>query len=202
MNRFHRAVLGAALLGGLMCMAMADASAQAESACNPSVPAVSIPGNGTSTGAEKVLRRLYEEDQRDRAELERSGIAVWPKVESHDIDHRRKVLGMLERTQISSAQELYLAAFIFQHGACSDDYALSNKLAEAAISRGSKDAKWLYAASMDRYLVSKHLPQKFGTQFRIENGEQRLLPLDDTTTDEDRKKYNVPPLAELLKGDE
>src|SRR6185312_17307513 len=194
MHGFDRARLGAALLVALICADMRDAVAQTESACNPSISPISVPTKSVSTGAEKVLRRLYEEDQRDRVELVRSGIAAWPKVEDRDVAHRRKVLQMLERAQISSAKELYLAAFIFQHGACSDDYALSNKLAEAAISRGSEDAKWLYAASLDRYLVSKHLPQKFGTQFRIENGEQRLLPLDDRTTDEDRKKYNVPPL--------
>ena len=180
-------------------MQMNDARAQADDACNPVVPKISISAGDHQVGAETALRELYDEDQSDRMQLDREGISAWPKVQVHDIEHREHVLRMLAKTEIISGTEMYLAAFIFQHGSCSDDYALANRLAEAAIKRGSRDAKWLYAASLDRYLVSKHLAQKFGTQFRIQDGKRRLLPFDKTTTDAERKKYNVPPLVEILK---
>lgn len=172
--------------------------AQTESVCTPAIPAVRIPASAVSRGAEARLRDMFKADQQDRMELERASFKNWPRVEARDITRRKEVLAMLGKGEVLSGTEMYLAAFIFQHGACSDDYLLSNELAKTAIDRGSDDAKWLYAASMDRYLISKHQPQKFGTQFRMRDGKQELLPFDTNTTDEERRKYNVPPLAEIL----
>lgn len=202
MNKFAHRWCRCLILAASLFIEMRAARAQTDDACNPVVPEISLPANGNSIGAEKELRKLYDEDQSDRIQLDRLGIAAWPKVHVRDIEHREHVLRMLVKAEIISATEMYLAAFIFQHGSCSDDYALANRLAEEAIKRGSNDAKWLYAASIDRYLISNHRVQKFGTQFRIQNGKQRLLPHDETTTDAERKKYNVPALAAILKDEE
>lgn len=64
---------------------------------------------------------------------------------------------------------------------------------------GYEGARWIYAASLDRYFRSIGEPQKFGTQFIVVNGQWELQPYDPVTTDEERKKYNVPPLAQQLK---
>jgi hypothetical protein len=184
----------------LMLLGIEYGFGQTKSACTPAVPAVRIPASAVSRGAEAKLREMFNDDQQDRVELERASFKNWPRVEARDITRRKNVLAMLGKEEILSGTEMYLAAFIFQHGACSEDYLLSNELANAAINRGSRDAKWLYAASMDRYLISKHQPQKFGTQFRMQNGKLELLPFDTSTTDEERRKYNVPPLAEISSG--
>jgi hypothetical protein len=64
----------------------------------------------------------------------------------------------------------------------------------------------MYAASLDRALMSRGLPQKYGTQYvSFDGGPLELYQYDAMTTDEERHQYNVPPLSELLHhatGDE
>jgi hypothetical protein len=45
-------------------------------------------------------------------------------------------------------------------------YKKANELARQGIELGDERSKWLYAATMDRWLVSQGKPQKYGTQFR------------------------------------
>ena len=59
---------------------------------------------------------------------------------------------------------------------------------------------WIYAATLDRYLLSVAEKQKFGTQYTSSDGcTFALEPYDPTTTDEARAEYGVPPLAAALK---
>ncbi|MBN1316021.1 MAG: hypothetical protein JXA42_11150 [Anaerolineales bacterium] len=115
-------------------------------------------------------------------------------VNEADTVRRIKVLDYITSGQIHSAPNFYYAAFIFQHGDCSEHYLLANRLAQAAMETGYSDARWIYAASLDRYLMSQGEPQKFGTQYIRIEGEFKLYPVDQTTTDEERAIYNVPPL--------
>jgi hypothetical protein len=43
------------------------------------------------------------------------------------------------------------------------------------------------------------LPQKYGTQYRSVNGRWVLHEVDPTTTDEERARWDVRPLAEALR---
>jgi hypothetical protein len=55
--------------------------------------------------------------------------------------------------------------------------------------------------TIDRYLSMTEGYQKYGTS-RVNNqvtGKEELVPVDRKTTDSERAKYGVPPLAELLK---
>jgi len=179
------------------CMGFSNlAFAQAEEACGSSVADISIPKSTKSGGAAPALEKIYEADQKDREELMKNGSfnrEHWPVVAKHDAAHRLTVLHMLQKQEVRSGDELYFAAFVFQHGQCPEHFQLASTLAQAAIERGSEKAKWLYAASLDRYLLMTNQPQKFGTQFRIgADGKQELAPLDPSTTDEERAKYNVP----------
>ena len=63
--------------------------------------------------------------------------------------------------------------------------------------RGSDAARWLYAATLDRYLMSQGKAQKFGTQFVTVGTTDtwELYDWDPTITDEERARYNVPALA-------
>jgi len=67
-----------------------------------------------------------------------------------------------------------------------------------AISKGNSEAKWLAAASEDRFLMNIDRPQRFGTQFRSEgvNAPVKLYKMDSGVTDELRRALNVPSLAE------
>jgi hypothetical protein len=117
------------------------------------------------------------------------------KVSEKDTLRRIEVLDLIENGEIHSGRNLVYAAFIFQHGDCSAHYQFANRLAQIAMEAGYTDAKWIYAASLDRYLMSIGKLQKYGTQYSWIEGEYQLYPVDPTTTDEERAKYNVPALG-------
>ena len=55
----------------------------------------------------------------------------------------------------------------------------------------------LAAAMFDRMRILTGQPQKFGTQTRDVDGRRELWPVDPGTTDSERSKWGVLPLAEL-----
>ena len=88
---------------------------------------------------------------------------------------------------------------ILQHGDVAEDYLLAHELCVVAISKGDARARWLAAASEDRFLMNIDRPQRFATQFRCDglpNCEYRLYKLDAAVTDELRRVLDVPSLAE------
>lgn len=144
------------------------------------------------------IKRLYEEDQRNRMGIDGEDTEQLGRIGEEDRKRRERVKILLDGGEIVEAADYYHAAMIFQHGDKPDDYQQANELAKRAMEKGEERAKWLYAASLDRWLLSTGKPQKFGTQFkRRENGEWELAePVDPTVTDEERARYNVSPLAE------
>lgn len=54
---------------------------------------------------------------------------------------------------------------IFQHSSRPEALILAHVLAVTAIIQGDSSAKWLAAATLDRYLQNEKQPQIFGTQF-------------------------------------
>lgn len=122
------------------------------------------------------------------------------KVNADDTKRRIEVLEYIQNGQIHTARDLVYAAYIFQHGDCSEHYRLGNRLAQVAMDTGYSDALWIYAATLDRYLMSLGKPQKFGTQYTQIDGEFKLYPVDPATTDAERARYNVPPLSEAIRN--
>ena len=111
---------------------------------------------------------------------------------------RIEVIHLLQEGKITLAEDLYLAAMIYQHGTCADHFKLANELAERSMNLGYQPARWLFAASRDRNLLAIGHPQQFGTQLHWDKFRGWYMPtLDFHTTDEDRAKYDVPPIAEL-----
>lgn len=64
---------------------------------------------------------------------------------------------------------------------------------------GSNVTKWLYAATLDRYLLSQGKKQKYGTQFIKKGDVWEMAPFDNSITDAERAKYFVPPISDALK---
>ena len=143
------------------------------------------------------MRELYHEDQSARTKP--FDEINWNALNAADRQHQREVLGFLQTGKLGSATDYYYAALIMQHGSCPARYKLANRLAQQAINLGdeTEDTRWLYAATLDRYLRNVGKPQKLGTQYLSQGDscEYRLEPVDPHTTDEERAKYGVPPLA-------
>jgi hypothetical protein len=151
----------------------------------------------------RELARLAADDQAARQ------MEVIPP--GSDDERRGKVLELLAHGSVRTAQDKFNAALVLQHtgltvcdrqlkSISAENYLLAHHLFKAALDGGVKDAKYLVAASIDRYLSFTEGYQRYGTNrvFDQVTGREMLVAVDRTVTDAERKKYGVPPLAELL----
>ena len=140
---------------------------------------------------------MYQEDQGDR--LDSDGELDWARINERDAQHRERARALLDSGLVKSSDDYYHAAMIFQHGHDSASYVLARELALTAVRLDSTNsiARWLAAAAQDRYLWSIGKPQWYGTQFHQLDGNWTIDPIDTTAvTDEERRLWNVPALAE------
>ena len=89
----------------------------------------------------------------------------WAKLTKDDQQRRGDLREMLSAGGVRTGNDYFHAAMIFQHGQNPDEYLIAHVLAMDAVALGSKEARWLSAATLDRYLLSIWQPQVFGTQF-------------------------------------
>jgi hypothetical protein len=109
------------------------------------------------------LKQIYEADQKDReATVDKMD---WSKVGPRDEARRRRVRELMEQDKLQTGKDYERAAMVFQHGDIPDDFLLAHVLAVTAIGKGNPGARWLAAATLDRYLQRIGQPQIFGTQF-------------------------------------
>jgi hypothetical protein len=146
------------------------------------------------------LRKLFDEDQVDR--MPPSGkllVSVdWEAVSMRDEVRERRVKELIGAGALGSGADYYHAAMILQHAPEPDDYLLAHDLCVVAIGKGEDRAKWLAAASLDRFLTSIGRSQRFGTQYSSRRSSQppRLNPVDPGMPDSLRRAFNVPTLEE------
>lgn len=147
------------------------------------------------------LEELYAADQKDRETVLSTAQAV-ETLRSRDLQRRREVFEMMTSGQVNTVNDLYRAAVVLLHGAEPKDFLAAHRLAVMASVNGHKPARWLAAASLDRFLMSIGLPQTYGTQFEhnAEDGRYQLrLPIDDSSLLHFEKRFfNVPPVIERL----
>ncbi len=134
-------------------------------------------------GGGSTLRALYVEDQRDRGvALADDGVSMlskeqadklpsydWEKEVPKRDEARREQARTLLAKPGRSGEEYYYAAYLFQHGQKADDYLFAHILATEAMALGYSRAKWISAATLDRYLQQIGQKQVFGTQYHGEN---------------------------------
>jgi hypothetical protein len=154
-------------------------------------------------GQNQLLRQLAKEDQDSRRGV---------KIARTDEERVKIVLSLIGQGELKVSEDKFNAALVLQHtpmtfcekrliSTSPDNYLLAHYLFKSAFEAGYKEARYLVAASIDRYLSMTEGYQKYGTQRIInqETGKEELAPIDRKTPDSERAKYGVPPLAELLK---
>lgn len=141
------------------------------------------------------MKRLFEEDQSARQNPTKID---WKIVSRDDEGRRQRTKQLLNAGKLRSGDDFFHAAFIFQHGEKPDDYLMAHTLATIANGRGSRDATWIAAATLDRYLQSIGQRQIYGTQYRsMPNGGTTQDPYDkNLISDALRGVMGVPQLAE------
>jgi hypothetical protein len=153
-----------------------------------------------STVASEELTKLYNDDQADR-EFSPGQTTDWEAVSIRDEQRELRVKQLLAAGSLGSGADYYHAAMVLQHGISPDDYLLAHDLCVIAISKGESKAKWLAAASMDRFLINIGRPQRFGTQFQSKRSFRppMLISVDPSVPNALRKELDVPTLEEAKK---
>ncbi|GGO29682.1 hypothetical protein [Deinococcus humi] len=171
--------------------------------CTPALGTVTF-GMTFDAAASAQMADIFASDQAARSG---PGAIDWETVAREDRERREQTLKLLQSGRLSTPADFVGAAFLFQHGDCPAAYELASKLAAQAIAAGERPgssphpiARWIYAATYDRWQRSLGQPQKYGTQYlRVGEGcNYRLEPYDPATTDAERAAYGVPPLEEAL----
>ena len=107
------------------------------------------------------MAAIFAADQAARG----GGLAKWETEREADAQRRARTRELLEQGALTTGPDYLAAAFVFQHGETPDDYLLAHALAVRALGLGLKDAEWIAAATLDRYLQSTGKGQIYGTQF-------------------------------------
>jgi hypothetical protein len=143
------------------------------------------------------LKKMYEEDVVEKTNANWSDKKMVAKIDKNDRKRRKRVSEIIDKGGLKIAADYHHAALIFQHGETTADYKKANELAKKGMEMGDERSKWLYAATLDRLLISQGKPQKYGTQFKKnQKGEWKIEPVDPETTDEERIRLNVSSLPE------
>ena len=140
------------------------------------------------------MAAIFKADQADRS----SHPIDWTMVKPADEKRRARTEQLLDKGMLRTGDDLYDAAFVFQHGDAPIDFLRAHLLATMAIAKGQPDAPWIAAATLDRYLQEIGKPQVLGTQFtRGDDGKFTQEPYDrSVASDAMRKIMQVPTLAE------
>jgi hypothetical protein len=161
-------------------------------------------GTGSAIAADNPkLAQMFEEDQADRrghpAEIN------WFSVGPRDRERQQAALEIIKGGGLTTANDYFHAAMVFQHSGSIDGIELARSLAVLAsrMAPESVPVRWLSAASWDRLLMRKKRPQWYGTQFTKDNETRKwvLYQVDETAvTDAERERHGVPPLSEARRS--
>ena len=175
----------------------ATAQSPASAAESPTIP--NLPD------VDPELLRLVVADQWDRGMDMFSGRQVKvpepmdERVAERDAKRQADARRLLAEGRIRSGREHQFAALLFQHSDTTADLRLAHVLAATAVFKGQVEARWLAAATTDRYLWHLGQPQIFGTQFKRgpEAPDWTNEPYDrDALSDSVRAAWCVVPLSE------
>jgi hypothetical protein len=141
------------------------------------------------------LADIFAADQADRQGAYES--IDWKVVTPRDEARRKRVDEIIAAGGAKVADDYYHAAMVFQHGAGLPEIQRAHQLARKAVELDAehKSARWLAAASEDRALMYEKKPQRYGTQYTKRDGTWILWDVDPSVTDDERARWNVPPLA-------
>ncbi|MET4896318.1 hypothetical protein RN629_03975 [Sphingomonadaceae bacterium jetA1] len=150
------------------------------------------------------LTAMFEADQAIRQSIDPAkpiDISFVRRMIAEDNARRAAVRVMLDQNRLATAEDYYHAAFVLQHGSSAGDYLLAHTLALAAAARGKKDASWIAAATLDRYLMKIGQPQIYGTQYiRSKESGPTMAPYDrNLIPDSLRRALDVPVQAEQVQ---
>ena len=156
-----------------------------------------LPFLGFSQTHNAELQQMADADQKER------GVSNinWKILNAQDSSRRARIFELIKDNKVITAKDHFNVGVVFQHGNDTVASALAVKSFKTALELDSTLNRWWYAAAVDRDLMRRKLPQIYGTQYVMLNGEKWKRYQIDTTkiTDQQRKYYTVETLAEQVK---
>ena len=145
------------------------------------------------------LLSLYKNDRQEHANQAKVNTPEYRAMRARDMQRRERVLGIMAQRETFSTEDYFHAAWIMNHGDTPEDAQQAYTFALRASELGHRPARWLAAASYDRWLMYQGQPQKYGTNYIYDGRQDRLWDVDPSTTDAERAEWDVPPLAEQIR---
>jgi hypothetical protein len=148
------------------------------------------------------LDRMYAALQSDVAEQSRQE-GFDPKIAQRHAERGAAVREMVEAGEVKKGTDKFHAAVLLVETDDLELLKMSEQLAFEAAAEGVDLARRVAAEAIDKQLVKRRLPQRYGTQYEWVHVLRawRLYPIDPLTTDADRAAMGVPPLAEIRRGE-
>src|ERR1044071_5325175 len=94
---------------------------------------------------------LYEAERRERVNQPKVNTPEYQAMRARDLERREKVLQMIVNRNLHTAEDYYHAAQIMNHGDTPEEAENAHGLALRAAELGYRPARWLAAASYDRW---------------------------------------------------
>lgn len=145
------------------------------------------------------LLSLYKQDRHEHSNQAKVNTPEYKAMRARDMQRRERVMGIVTQSESLTAEDYFHAAWIMNHGDTPVDAQHAHTFAVRSSELGYRPARWLAAASYDRWLMYQGRPQKYGTNYIYDGRQDRLWDVDPSTTDEERAAWDVPPLAEQLR---
>ena len=157
---------------------------------------------GACSSTSSKIGRLYAELQEDVAQHKTGERPDLELQQRHD-KRAADVRDILQKEPVESREDKLHAAVLLVETTDIRDLALAEKLGREAGAAGERRGFRVAAEAVDKSLVRRGLPQRYGTQYEWVTVLQqwRLYPIDPTTTDDERRSMQVPPLNELYAGE-
>lgn len=150
---------------------------------------------------QKTMHQIFLEDQ---ADLPGHGGTIneqeyYRRNESRKIDVR----ALLASGRVKTGEDFYDASHIFQHGNTKDDCLFAHILAMEAMVHGYEPAKWVAAATLDRYLQLTNEQQVFGTQYPSDSNVPRVTttPQAERLSGRSQAPYNPQLIPDAMRLD-
>ena len=157
------------------------------------------PACKSSSPKNLTMEELYQASLRDLVSDEGMGAM------SSDVQERQKERQDAARRawlgeKLTSPQDHLWCAAVLSDSDALEDLALAHKLALRAEEMGEPRGLPLSAEIVDKQLLKRGQPQRYGTQMLFDPvvRRYRLWDVDPSTTDEDRRAMGVPPLEQLI----
>jgi hypothetical protein len=141
------------------------------------------------------LKALFDQDQADRRTSGGSLEELLARAK-RDEERLARVKELYVAGVPRTGADWFHAALVLQHAQEADDILLAHEMALASIAAGDPRARWLAAATEDRFLRRIGRSQRFGTQYESTEGPPTLAETATGVTDHLREALSVPPLPE------